>query len=107
MLTCVSFVEIKEYLCKLSCERTDQRTDRQTEVINTFQLSLESVKKPNTKCIIKIHIEKMFSTIEIVYWIETVFICCTIVRMLDVEVLKVAENCRKAFEASDFLMCRL
>ncbi len=45
MLTCLSFVAIKEYLWKLSCERRDRRTDRQTEVINTFQLSLESVKK--------------------------------------------------------------
>ncbi len=25
--------------------RTDRQTDRQTEVINTFQLSLESIKK--------------------------------------------------------------
>ncbi len=45
MLACVSFVEIKEYLRELSCGWTDRQTDRQTEVSNTFQLSLESVKK--------------------------------------------------------------
>ncbi len=31
MLTCVSFVEIKEYLRELSYGRTDRRTDRQTD----------------------------------------------------------------------------
>ncbi len=41
---CVSFLAIKEYLRKLLCGRTDRQTDRQTEVINTFQLSLECVK---------------------------------------------------------------
>ncbi len=44
MLTCVSFVVIKEYLRKLSC----RWTDRQTEVINTFRLLLESVKNTDS-----------------------------------------------------------
>ncbi len=48
MLTCVSFVAIEEYLRKLSC---GLQADRQTEIINTFQLSLESVKKVKFECL--------------------------------------------------------
>jgi hypothetical protein len=55
MLTCVSFGEIKEYLRELSCGRTD----RQTEVINTFQLSLESVKNENGTKIIEREYNKL------------------------------------------------
>ncbi len=45
MLTCVSFVAIKEYLNIYGIYRADGQTDRQTEVINNFQPSLEKKRK--------------------------------------------------------------
>jgi hypothetical protein len=45
MLTRVSFVAIKEYLNIYGSYRADGRADRQTEVINNFQLSLEKKRK--------------------------------------------------------------